>query len=95
MLTMSMPSDPAHTIRNWLSAVVSRWTELVRASDLRASALQRDLDTHRRNTQLLGELLEWEAGSLNTLKLASQLNLPQTRPELDTLLADHKVLNMI
>ena len=89
--TFTMQSDPAHTIRNWLSAVDSRWTDLVRASDSRASALQRELDTHRRNMQLLGELLEWEAGSLNTLRLASQLLLPQTRPELVKLMADHKV----
>ena len=89
--TFTMPSDPAHTIRNWLSAVDSRWTELVRASDSRASALKRELDSHRRNMQQLGELLEWESGSLNTLQLASRLLLPQTRPELVQLMADHKV----
>ena len=85
-----MPSGPAHTIRNWLSAVDSRCTELVRAS-----ALQREFDSHRRNMQLLGELLEWETDLLNSLQLASQLLLPQTRPELVKLMADHKVCVLV
>ena len=57
---------------------------------MRASALHRELDTRRRNMQLL----EWETGSLNTLQLASQL-LPQSRSELVKLMADHKVCVLV
>ncbi|XP_074102796.1 dystonin-like protein short stop isoform X15 [Cotesia typhae] len=82
--------DGAAVIKHWITIIQSRWEEVA------TWALQRNqrLENHMQGLQdldnLLEELLSWLEGLTNTLITLEAEPLPDDRPTLEMLIADHR-----
>ncbi|XP_015177041.1 PREDICTED: dystonin isoform X14 [Polistes dominula] len=82
--------DGAAVIKHWITIIQSRWEEV----SIWAQQRNQRLENHMRGLQdldnLLEELLAWLEGLANTLNTLESEPLPDDRPTLEMLIADHR-----
>ncbi|XP_047367848.1 microtubule-actin cross-linking factor 1 isoform X33 [Vespa velutina] len=82
--------DGAAVIKHWITIIQSRWEEVA----IWAQQRNQRLENHMRGLQdldnLLEELLAWLEGLENTLNALESEPLPDDRPTLEMLIADHR-----
>lgn len=82
--------DGAAVIKHWITIIQSRWDEVATWAHQRNQRLESHMQGLQDLDNLLEELLAWLEGLTNTLITLESESLPDDRPTLEILIADHR-----
>lgn len=82
--------DAIPIIKNWISIITTRWEEISQWALQRENKLKENLQALRDLDNTIEELLAWLTGLQNTLLNLEQERLPDSIPETEALIQDHK-----
>ncbi|KAL0127719.1 hypothetical protein PUN28_003170 [Cardiocondyla obscurior] len=82
--------DGAAVIKHWITIIQSRWEEVATWAYQRNQRLENHMQGLQDLDNLLEELLAWLDGLENTLNALEVEPLPDDRPTLEMLIADHR-----
>ncbi|XP_028982177.1 microtubule-actin cross-linking factor 1 isoform X2 [Diachasma alloeum] len=82
--------DGAAVIKHWITIIQSRWDEVATWAHQRNQRLESHMQGLQDLDNLLEELLAWLEGLTHTLITLESEELPDDRPSLEVLIADHR-----
>ncbi|XP_063975575.1 microtubule-actin cross-linking factor 1 isoform X35 [Diachasmimorpha longicaudata] len=82
--------DGAAVIKHWITIIQSRWDEVATWAHQRHQRLESHMQGLQDLDNLLEELLAWLDGLTHTLITLESEELPDDRPSLEILIADHR-----
>ncbi|XP_076672194.1 dystonin-like protein short stop isoform X34 [Andrena cerasifolii] len=82
--------DGALVIKHWITIIQSRWEEVATWAQQRNQRLENHMRGLQDLDNLLEELLSWLEGLENTLNALEAEPLPDDKPTLEMLIADHR-----